>query len=390
MKRRRFLWLVLLLILLPAAALANTAQDISADCVFTPSAATGRIKYMLDDNYTTTWYANNPAGAYMEVAAPEGQTVGGVYIKWNLWAPSVEIDVLKDGQWETVIRSAGSYSAEYFPLPEGTQSFRIRRAEDDDTEFRIAEMRVYGPGGLPDDVQIWEPALDKCDILVISAHADDEYLYMGGTIPYYIAQGKAVQVIYISPASSYRYLELLDGLWLCGMRNYPVLGRFVDKKFDEISSLYVYWSQDTLRQFLVSNIRRFKPEVIVTHDLKGEYGHVAHIATSTNTVWAVENAADAAVYPDSAEQYGVWQVKKLYLHLYKENQIYMDWSKPLAFYGGESALSVAQRAFAMHRSQQLLNYRVLDYGDYDCRLFGLYFSTVGGDVFRNDFLENIP
>lgn len=390
MKRKRLLWLVILLTLLPAAALAYTAQDISADCVFTPSTAQGRIRYMLDDNYTTAWFVSNPDGAFIEVEAPEGQTVGGVYIKWNLWAPSVEIDVRKDGQWQTVVRSAGSYTAEYFPLPEGTQDFRLRRAEDDETEFRIAEMRVYGPGEPPDDVQRWEPALEKCDILVISAHADDEYLYLGGTIPYYVAQGKAVQVMYIAPSTSYRYLELLDGLWLCGVRNYPVIGRFVDKKPDTLDQLYVHWSQDTLRQFLVSHIRRFRPEVIVTHDLRGEYGHVAHIATSVNTVWAVENAADEAVYPESAAQYGAWQVKKLYLHLYHQNQIYMDWSKPLAFFGGETALSVAQRAFAMHRSQQLLNYRVLDSGAYDCRLFGLYFSTVGEDVLRNDFLENIP
>jgi LmbE family N-acetylglucosaminyl deacetylase len=390
MKFSRLVWLILFLLLIPAAALGEPAEDISAGCSLMPSGAAGRAAYMLDDDYTTTWFLSDPTDAFIEVAAPEGQAIGGVYVKWNLRAASWHIDVLRDGEWKTVSQSADEYAVQYIQLPQGTERFRLYRSRDDTTEFRIAEMRVYGPGEPPADVQRWEPVLERCDIMVVSAHPDDEYLYMGGTIPYYIAQGKAVQVVYVAPSTSYRYLELLDGLWLCGERNYPVLGKFPDKRFDTVEELYNYWNLDALRQFLVLHIRMSKPDVIVTHDLRGEYGHVAHIATSHNTVWAAQNAADAAVDPDSAALYGTWQVKKLYLHLYSKNRLYMDWSKPLAYIGGETALSVAQRAFAMHRSQQLLNYRVLDSGDYDCRLFGLYFSIVGEDIMKNDFLENIP
>ncbi|HRX08059.1 MAG TPA: PIG-L family deacetylase, partial [Candidatus Limiplasma sp.] len=74
---------------------------------------------------------------------------------------------------------------------------------------------------------------------------------------------------------------------------------------------------------------------------------------------------------------------------YKQNRIVMDWSEPLAAYGGESALSIAQQAFTLHRSQQDTNYRVETSGPYDCSLFGLFFSTVGEDILKNDFLENI-
>ena len=389
MKRIHFLWLLLLILLIPAVALGAEALDITGDCIVLPSVAVGRTALMLDDDYKTAWYTSNPAGAYISVSAPQGQTIGGVYIKWNLDAPSWHIDIERGGAWETVASSADGFVVEYIPLPQDTQSFRLYRSEDDTTEFRIAEMILYGPGDLPDTVQLWEPVLEQCDILLISAHADDEFLYMGGTIPYYIAQGKTVQVIYVSPSASYRYLELLDGLWLSGMRNYPVLGRFVDKHLKDVNQIYTYWGLETLRQFLVSWIRQCKPDVVVTHDLRGEYGHAAHVATAVNTVWAVEHAADPEVAPESATQWGVWQVQKLYLHLYWKNKIVMDWQTPLEFFGGETALSVAQRAFAMHRSQQNTNYRVLDSGDYDCRLFGLYFSTVGEDVLKNDFLEHI-
>ena len=391
MKRIRFLFLILLLLLVPAAALGETAEDITAGCSFVPSKVPSRAELMLDDDYTTTWYTTAPDGVYIEVAAPEEQTMGGVYIKWNLHASAYYIDVEKDGRWETVMaQPEGGYAVEYVQLPQDTKRFRLYRAQDDQTEFRIAEMRIYSPGERPDAVQLWEPVLDRCDIMIVTAHADDEYLYMGGTIPYYVAQGKAVQVLYVSPSSSYRYLELLDGLWSCGVHNYPILGKFPDKHFFELNEIYSWWSQDALRQFLVSHFRMCKPSVIISHDLNGEYGHAAHIATARNTIWAFDNAADPAYDPDSAEQYGVWQVQKLYLHLYQHNQIVMDWSEPLPFFGGDNALEIARQAYALHRSQQVTNYHVLDYGPYDCRKFGLYRTTVGEDIQQNDFLENIP
>jgi len=345
---------------------------------------------MLDDDYTTAWYTTHPDGVYIEVASPQGQALGGVYVKWNLHASGYYIDVERDGVWKTVLEQPeGGYAVEFIPLPDNTTRFRLRRADDDTSEFRIAELRIYGPGDLPADVQRWEPPAERCDLLLITAHADDEFLYMGGTIPYYLAQGKAVQVVYVSPSASYRYLELLDGLWLCGMHNYPVLGKFTDKHFFDLYEIYSWWSQDKLRQFLVENIRRFKPSVVISHDLDGEYGHAGHIATARDTVWAVKNANDPAYDAQSAAQYDVWQVQKLYLHLYKQNRIVMDWSEPLAAYGGESALSIAQQAFTLHRSQQDTNYRVETSGPYDCSLFGLFFSTVGEDILKNDFLENI-
>ena len=251
MKLIRLVWLVLLLLLIPAAALGATAGDITTECSFTASLVQNRVEFMLDDDYTTAWYTTIPDGAYIEVAAPAEQAMGGLYVKWNLRSSSVYIDVEQGGQWETVqTRPEGGYAVEYIPLPPDTRRCRLRRAEDDETEFRIAELRVYSPGDPPDDVQLWEPALDRCDILVVTAHADDEYLYMGGTIPYYVAQGKAVQVLYVSPATSYRYLELLDGLWFCGMRNYPFLGKFSDRFYQDLESVYSWWSQDKLQQFL--------------------------------------------------------------------------------------------------------------------------------------------
>ncbi|MBN1776822.1 MAG: PIG-L family deacetylase [Clostridiales bacterium] len=393
MKIHRMLWLILLLALLPAAALGTTAEDISESCDFMPSKPpVGRVYYMLDDDYTTFWYVENPDGVSIDVSAPEGQEMGGVYIKWYREIPSWRIDVPDGDGWLTVAQKKDGYVVEYVALPAGTRSFRLCRAEDDTSIFKIGEMRVYGPGEPPEDVQRWEPVAEKCDILVFSTHPDDEVLYMGGTIPYYVARGKTVQVVYMTTVTSYRKIELHDCLWACGVRNYPVLGPLTDKNLDDIQLLYErYWPLEKVQSFIVECIRRCKPEVVVTHDLGGEYGHLEHVATARNTVWAITRTADETCFPESAGQYGAWQVKKLYLHLYQENEIVMNWSQPLDFFGGETALSMAAKGFELHRSQSENNYHsVKNYGLYDCRLFGLYYTEVGEDILKNDFLENIP
>ena len=42
---------------------------------------------------------------------------------------------------------------------------------------------------------------------------------------------------------------------------------------------------------------------------------------------------EACEYMDSFLEYGAWNIKKLYLHLYPENPIVMDWDQPLRVYG---------------------------------------------------------
>jgi hypothetical protein len=68
----------------------------------------------------------------------------------------------------------------------------------------------------------------------------------------------------------------------------------------------------------------------------------------------------------------------------------MDWQVPLAAFGNRTAFSVAEEALLKHKSQHPLNDDMAESGRYDCRKFGLYMSTVGEDVRKNDFFENIP
>jgi len=121
-----------------------------------------------------------------------------------------------------------------------------------------------------------------------------------------------------------------------------------------------------------------------------------------SAIACVDAAADSAQDPDSAKEWGTWQVKKLYVHLWgdESNQTRFDWEVPLAALGGKTGTEVAEEAYALHVSQQgmgkkyhgkFIPFSVRKYGGelYPNTVFGLYFSTVGPDAAHDDFLENI-
>ena len=102
-------------------------------------------------------------------------------------------------------------------------------------------------------------------------------------------------------------------------------------------------------------------------------------------------AADASYDPDSAAQYGTFQVKKLYLHLYPEHRIQLDVWTPLQSFSGKNVVEIAREAFKCHLSQaKASHYHDDSKGVYSLSDYGLYFSSVGADTKgKNDMFEHI-
>ena len=96
----------------------------------------------------------------------------------------------------------------------------------------------------------------------------------------------------------------------------------------------------------------------------------------------------------SAETYGVWDVPKVYLHLYGEGEdmVKLDYDKPLDAFGGATAFEMAERAFRACITQfEAGKYSV--YGPdsiHDSSRFGLYKTIVGPDTEKTDLFENLP
>ena len=381
---KKGLLILMMLLLLGASALAEEARDITPECTFVRKSAKVDFKPLQDRNYASYYTMNQHR--VVEIHAQED--VSGVYLQFFRYTHPLDIQYEQNGEWLPVATTDGAYLIAYVPLPEGAQKVRV--INESGKQVTLAEITLFGAGEKPKRIPEWE-APGKADLLLVSTHPDDELLWFGGLLPTYAGEKDlAVQVAYVVPSMGNRRLELLDGLWHCGVERYPLFLEMQDKRASNLTAQYKLWNRNTLIKKLVATIRQVQPEVIVTQDEKGEYGHGAHRACVDGCKQAILDAADATKYRDSAKEYGVWQAKKLYLHLYKENQRRFDWHVPLAAFDGKDGLTIATEALAFHKSQTLGGWEMEDGGEYDNAIFGLYFTTVGEDVSMDDLMENIP
>lgn len=379
---------LLLLLLLPISASAMEAKDLTGECDITsPNQRTASVH---DGDYTTAWRSDRQRKPYLEFNLPEGKTAQYLYICFADMPDSWAIEEKTDDKWQTVAEGSRDYDHALVELG-GKSHFRLVEDSGVTTRLKINEVFVFGEGELPDWVQRWEPTPEKADLLVLAAHPDDELIFFGGTIPTYAAERKMnVVVAYMTYANVARKSELLNGLWHMGLRTYPVIGNFGDSYTRKMNEMYDAWKKEKVRKYVMGLVRRYKPEVMVTHDVGGEYGHGAHKVCADVAKYCVENSADASVLPELAKKYGTWSVKKLYLHMGESNNTFMDWNVPLESMGGKTSEQLAQEAFLLHVTQQKTEYVVTDEGETGNAKFTLVHSEVGSDVVGGDFFENIP
>ena len=140
---------------------------------------------------------------------------------------------------------------------------------------------------------------------------------------------------------------------------------------------------------------------VVGHDENGEYSHGQHILSTYLLKDAIIKAADKEYDLESLEAFGSWQINKLYLHLYPEKQIILDYDIPLESYNGKTAYEISKLGYAKHYSQQYTWFTAWLNGEnnaftsatqiktYNPAYYGLYYSNVGDDRNKNDMFENI-
>ena len=398
-KRMRLVGVLAVLLLclsIPQWGMAQEATDIFD--AFTISGMKLRENDRMHDQKMNTGCSTKPYNKLGFEAQSETEKCYGLYILFNEAPKSWRIET-KDGfKWHTAYEGNADMLHVYVPL-DGTQHFRMTK--DDLETYIIKEMYLLSEGEVPSWVQQWKYTApderpDKADIMVLSGHPDDEWLFMGGTIPYYtMEKEKNVVVVYATCGTPVRASELLNGLWQSGVRNYPVIGTFRDGFSKSLEKGYSIWNKKKFNHFLAEQIRRYRPDVMVTHDVNGEYGHGAHMVCADASQYIVEQTNDATYAPESVEKWGTWQVQKLYLHLFEENPIHMDWRIPMK--NGATPFEIAEKGYACHVSQHDAGtavgdgekFAVKDTGDLSCSEFGLAFTTVGVDVAKNDFLENV-
>lgn len=389
-------WLIALLTLLAlslSVAFAAEANDITEDCKFKVCSSGRKYTLMTDKKYTSYWESNKIKTPWIAITAPEGKPIAGLYVCFGNMPESWEIQTSDDGKdWFTAVPGDMRFLHAYVALPQPAQHVRLAVTSEKKTALRINDLFVLSEGDLPDWVQVWQPTEEKADILFLSTHPDDELIFFGGAIPTYaVEQQRKVVVAYFTRSNTTRSSELLNGLWHMGVRTYPVIGTFKDSYAKSLKAAYKSaGGKGKVNEWIVGLYRQYKPEVVVTQDTNGEYGHKQHMMIADAAQNCIALAANEDEFTASTIAYGTWQVKKLYLHLYPENQITFDWTVPLKSMNGATGIELAEEAYTLHKTQASSGMSVTETGTkYDNRVFGLAFTTVGEDVRKDDFLENI-
>lgn len=406
--------IVALVLLCTLAALAPTvfavptaeAINITSTTIFL---AKGYEKTdFLTDGNITTYHASE---GKCTISLMNEDPMGSVYLMFDKEYGEYTIENAANGA--TITAGTHGFLHEYINLEEAFQGpvtsliFRFDRKA-----VHLSELEVYSVGAAPAHVQVWQPPLEgKTDILLLSTHGDDDQLFFAGLLPKYAGQEKAgVQVAYLTDhrnLTNARTHEILNGLWATGCTAYPVMADFPDFRIDSLKKTYkeferLGYSEEQLQSYVVELLRRFKPQVVVGHDLNGEYGHGMHMVYADCLIKALDVSNDEYFFPELATAYGVWEVPKTYLHLYIKNTIELDYDKPLSAFDGMTAFEVSQKlGYPCHKSQQDTWFTDWINGDngeitkasqinrYSPCRFGLYRTTVGEDVNKDDFLENI-
>ncbi|MBI4267737.1 MAG: PIG-L family deacetylase [Chloroflexi bacterium] len=166
-------------------------------------------------------------------------------------------------------------------------------------------------------------------LLFVGAHPDDETFGIGSTLAQYATAG--VKVYYAcatrgeagtvatelmrgyATIADLRWAELTCAAQVLGLTDVIYLGYrdsgmpgSVDNKHPEA---LIAAPLEQIAGRIVKVIRQLKPEVIITSDPSGGYGHPDHIAIHKATIKALQAAGDPEQYPEAGTAF---QPQKLY------------------------------------------------------------------------------
>jgi len=354
--------------------------SITAQCSFTSRAS--RADRAADRRWSTAWEPT-AAGDEMMITVSADVVSETLTLEWTTIPAAFE--VILDGESVKVENLEGRIS---FAIETGGASEMVIRVSD--AAAGICEARVYAEGRTPEVVHDWQSASGNVDMMVVVTHPGEEFLFFGGAIPLAAAEGKEVLVVYMTDCGRERYAEAMDGLWAVGVRTHPVCLNLENGRAKEYEDAIDMWGLEETYEVLVELLRKYKPDVVLTHDIYGEGENNQRKLTSATLRRAVLLATDEGAYPDSSEQYGVWDVKKTYIHRYEGNVITLEADTPMELMNGWTLREMT--AVGFNKNRELMDdFDLKDGEEYDPYSYGMIRAADGlaEDVLKNSFFENI-
>lgn len=192
---------------------------------------------------------------------------------------------------------------------------------------------------------------EMCDgrptIMAVRAHPDDECFTLGGTLARYSDEGHRTVLVTCTGGENgeivdeelntpenkarladIRREELMASVHILGITDVELLGYrdsgMADSPENEDARSFHKADMDEATARLVALVRRYRPDVLVTDNEEGSYGHPDHIMANRVTVAAYDAAADAAFHPQIGPPH---RVAKLYYTAFAQFQVVGTWRK---------------------------------------------------------------
>ena len=154
-------------------------------------------------------------------------------------------------------------------------------------------------------------------LLACFAHPDDEAFPVGGALAAHAARGVAIRLVTATLGEegeirqegaatretlpSIRRIELACAVRALGLKEHEVLG-YRDSGMAQSSAnghpnAYINVPSGEVVERLVAEIRRFRPQVVLTFEAGGLYGHPDHIAVCRHATEAFRLASEPGAFP---------------------------------------------------------------------------------------------
>lgn len=169
-------------------------------------------------------------------------------------------------------------------------------------------------------------------LMIVHAHPDDECISTGGIITKYSEEGVRVVLVIATRGEEgeivvpeldlpqvraqfgrFRTAELEESAIILGVSELEILGYrdsgMVDTPSNSHPDCMHQADPDEVTGRLVKLVRHYKPQVLISYNEFGGYGHPDHIACHKGTVAAFDAAGDASRYSEAGE---AWTPSKLY------------------------------------------------------------------------------
>lgn len=258
LKKRAVLVALLLIFLLMANAMAQSAEDITGQCQVEYNARGLNWKKMSDGDLNTLWKSKELKQQTLTFQLPAEMAGGGVYLTFKEALPAgvswtAQYQTAED-QWQSGAKGELTYLNTFVPVQGNT--FRLIFEKDKKFTLSIREIRVFSSGELPAEVQMWRTP-EQADALVVLSGCGEQKL---SASIWKKESSDTTVVAVMAKTNALKTLELLDELWSQGVVNYPALGQFKATSSSSAAKVASLWKTKKMDTFLTEVYRDYRPE----------------------------------------------------------------------------------------------------------------------------------